>query len=127
MAPKPSVPARLYYVECVARHLIHPSLKELKVKKKIDLIHFLGDRPCYPAVELICFTTIISLSQSTSDYLSDCFMKKAFNLKMSDPQMMKKRRQIEAVNPAAKRMCGENKSTGQAKGPQRSIFSFLGQ
>ncbi|KAG7225407.1 hypothetical protein INR49_027396 [Caranx melampygus] len=40
-------------------------------------------------------------------------------------QMMKKRRQVEAVNPAAKRICGVNKSTGQTKGPQRSIFSFL--
>ena len=42
-----------------------------------------------------------------------------------DPQMMKKRGQIEAVNPAAKRACRENKPTGQAKGPQRSIFNFL--
>ncbi|XP_071356864.1 claspin isoform X2 [Trachinotus anak] len=40
-------------------------------------------------------------------------------------QMMKKRRQVEAVNPAAKRVCGENKAAGQTKGPQRSIFNFL--
>nr|XP_020453160.1 claspin [Monopterus albus] len=39
--------------------------------------------------------------------------------------MMKKRGQVEAVNPAAKRVCRENKPTGQIKGPQRSIFSFL--
>ncbi|XP_056254510.1 claspin isoform X1 [Seriola aureovittata] len=40
-------------------------------------------------------------------------------------QMMKKRRQVEAVNPAAKRVCGENKTAGQTKGLQRSIFNFL--
>ncbi|XP_029370170.1 claspin isoform X2 [Echeneis naucrates] len=40
-------------------------------------------------------------------------------------QMMKKRRQVEAVRPAAKRLCGENKAAGQTKGPQRSIFNFL--
>ncbi|XP_040908468.1 claspin [Toxotes jaculatrix] len=42
-------------------------------------------------------------------------------------QMMKKRGQAEAVNPAAKRVCRENKPAGQTKGPQRSIFSFLDQ
>lgn len=42
-----------------------------------------------------------------------------------DPQMMKKRGQVEPVNPAAKRACRENKPAGQTKGPQRSIFNFL--
>ncbi|XP_068567413.1 claspin isoform X2 [Cebidichthys violaceus] len=40
-------------------------------------------------------------------------------------QMMKKRGPVEAVNPAAKRVCRENRPTGQTKGPQRSIFNFL--
>ncbi|XP_070841107.1 claspin [Chaetodon trifascialis] len=40
-------------------------------------------------------------------------------------QMMKKRGPVGAVNPAAKRVCRENKPAGQTKGPQRSIFSFL--
>ncbi|TMS17992.1 Claspin [Larimichthys crocea] len=41
-------------------------------------------------------------------------------------QMMKKRGPVGAVNPAAKRVCRENKPAGQTKGPQRSIFNFLG-
>ncbi|GLD59305.1 claspin [Lates japonicus] len=40
-------------------------------------------------------------------------------------QTMKKRGPVEAVNPAAKRLCRENKPAGLAKGPQRSIFNFL--
>ncbi|XP_078146529.1 claspin [Centroberyx gerrardi] len=40
-------------------------------------------------------------------------------------KQMKKRGPVEAVNPAAKRACRENKPSGQTKGPQRSIFSFL--
>ncbi|XP_035536851.1 claspin [Morone saxatilis] len=40
-------------------------------------------------------------------------------------QMMKKRGAVGAVNPAAKRVCRENKPAGQIKGPQRSIFNFL--
>nr|XP_033492141.1 claspin isoform X2 [Epinephelus lanceolatus] len=40
-------------------------------------------------------------------------------------QMMKKRGSVEAVNPAAKRVCRENRPAGQTKGPQRSIFNFL--
>lgn len=40
--------------------------------------------------------------------------------------MMKKRGPVGAVNPAAKRVCRENKPAGQTKGPQRSIFNFLG-
>ncbi|KAM7384559.1 hypothetical protein PAMA_011765 [Pampus argenteus] len=40
-------------------------------------------------------------------------------------QVMKKRGQVAAVNPSAKRVCRENKPAGQTKGPQRSIFSFL--
>ncbi|XP_026156877.1 claspin isoform X2 [Mastacembelus armatus] len=43
----------------------------------------------------------------------------------SQKQMIKKRVQVEAVNPAAKRVCRENKPAGQSKGPQRSIFSYL--
>lgn len=39
--------------------------------------------------------------------------------------MMKKRGPVEAVNPAAKRICRENKPAGLTKGPQRSIFNFL--
>ncbi|KAM6974195.1 claspin [Tautogolabrus adspersus] len=42
-------------------------------------------------------------------------------------QMMKKRGAVETVNPAAKRVCRENKPAAQTKGPQRSIFNFLGQ
>ncbi|KAM3858140.1 claspin [Diretmus argenteus] len=42
------------------------------------------------------------------------------------PKTMKKRGPVEAVNPAAKRTCRQNQLSGQtAKGPQRSIFSFL--
>uniref|UniRef100_UPI0037E7262F claspin n=1 Tax=Semicossyphus pulcher TaxID=241346 RepID=UPI0037E7262F len=41
-------------------------------------------------------------------------------------QMMKKRGPVDAVNPAAKRPCRENKPAAQTKGPQRSIFNFLG-
>ncbi|XP_030267375.1 claspin [Sparus aurata] len=41
-------------------------------------------------------------------------------------QMMKKRGPVGAVNPAAKRVCRENTPAGQTKGPQRSIFNFLG-
>ncbi|XP_042363150.1 claspin isoform X2 [Plectropomus leopardus] len=40
-------------------------------------------------------------------------------------QTMKKRGPVEAVNPAAKRLCRENRPAGQTKGPQRSIFNFL--
>lgn len=41
-------------------------------------------------------------------------------------QMMKKKRgPVEAVNPAAKRICRENKPAGQTKASQRSIFNFL--
>ncbi|XP_042292110.1 claspin [Thunnus maccoyii] len=40
-------------------------------------------------------------------------------------QTMKKRGQVAAVNPAAKRVCRENKPVGQKRGPQRSIFNFL--
>ncbi|KAM6903716.1 claspin isoform 2-T2 [Lycodopsis pacificus] len=40
-------------------------------------------------------------------------------------QTMKKRGPVEAANPAAKRVCRENRPTGQTKGPQRSIFNFL--
>ncbi|CAI5691195.1 unnamed protein product [Oreochromis niloticus] len=40
-------------------------------------------------------------------------------------QTMKKRGQMEAANPAAKRVCRENKPAGQTKGSQRSIFNFL--
>ncbi|XP_070778119.1 claspin [Enoplosus armatus] len=40
-------------------------------------------------------------------------------------QMMKKRGPVQAVNPAAKRVCRENKPARQTKGPQRSIFNFL--
>ncbi|XP_041811283.1 claspin [Chelmon rostratus] len=40
-------------------------------------------------------------------------------------QMMKKRGPVGTVNPAAKRVCRENKPAGQTKGPQRSIFNFL--
>uniref|UniRef100_A0A8D2ZFM8 Claspin n=1 Tax=Scophthalmus maximus TaxID=52904 RepID=A0A8D2ZFM8_SCOMX len=39
--------------------------------------------------------------------------------------MVKKRGQVEAANPAAKRVCRENKPAGQTKGAQRSIFNFL--
>ncbi|XP_060915553.1 claspin [Labrus mixtus] len=42
-------------------------------------------------------------------------------------QMMKKRGAVETVNPAAKRVCTGNKPAAQTKGPQRSIFNFLGQ
>ncbi|XP_041665850.1 claspin [Cheilinus undulatus] len=42
-------------------------------------------------------------------------------------QTMKKRGAMETVSPAAKRVCRENKPAAQTKGPQRSIFSFLGQ
>ncbi|KAM9839022.1 claspin [Aulostomus maculatus] len=38
---------------------------------------------------------------------------------------MKKRSHEEAMNPAAKRVCKENTTTGQTKGLQRSIFNFL--
>ncbi|XP_029299726.1 claspin isoform X2 [Cottoperca gobio] len=40
-------------------------------------------------------------------------------------QTMKKRGPVGAVNPAAKRLCGENRPAGQTKAPQRSIFNFL--
>ncbi|KAK2830614.1 hypothetical protein Q5P01_018545 [Channa striata] len=40
-------------------------------------------------------------------------------------QVLKKRGPVEAVNPAAKRVCRENKPAGLTKGPQRSIFTFL--
>ncbi|XP_047460120.1 claspin [Mugil cephalus] len=40
-------------------------------------------------------------------------------------QITKKKRGLEAVNPAAKRPCRENKPTGQTKASQRSIFNFL--
>ncbi|XP_075962009.1 claspin [Anarhichas minor] len=40
-------------------------------------------------------------------------------------QTMKKRGLVEAANPAAKRVCREDRPTGQTKGPQRSIFNFL--
>nr|XP_012774017.2 claspin isoform X1 [Maylandia zebra] len=40
-------------------------------------------------------------------------------------QTMKKRGQMGAANPAAKRVCRENKPAGQTKGSQRSIFNFL--
>ncbi|XP_068189129.1 claspin isoform X2 [Antennarius striatus] len=42
-----------------------------------------------------------------------------------EPPKMKKRGPMGAVNPAAKRVCRENKPAGQAKGPQKSIFNFL--
>ncbi|CAJ1083175.1 claspin isoform X2 [Xyrichtys novacula] len=42
-------------------------------------------------------------------------------------QTMKKRGPMENVTPAAKRVCRETKPAAQTKGPQRSIFSFLGQ
>ncbi|XP_060949183.1 claspin [Limanda limanda] len=48
------------------------------------------------------------------------------NSNVPQKQMMKKRGQTEAMNPAAKRLCGENKPAAQTKGPQRSIFSYLG-
>ncbi|XP_028278225.1 claspin [Parambassis ranga] len=41
-------------------------------------------------------------------------------------QAMKKRGQVGAVNPAAKRICREDKPVGHTKGSQRSIFNFLG-
>lgn len=44
---------------------------------------------------------------------------------MFDLQMIKKRGHVGAVNPAAKRVCREDTSAGQTKGPQRSIFNFL--
>ncbi|XP_059205125.1 claspin isoform X2 [Centropristis striata] len=40
-------------------------------------------------------------------------------------QMMKKRGPVGAVNPAAKRVCRENRPAAQTKGPQKSIFNFL--
>ncbi|CAK6977409.1 claspin [Scomber scombrus] len=40
-------------------------------------------------------------------------------------QMMKKRGQVASINPAAKRVCRDNKPAGQTKGPQRSIFNYL--
>ncbi|XP_030597072.1 claspin isoform X2 [Archocentrus centrarchus] len=40
-------------------------------------------------------------------------------------QTMKKRGQLEAANPAAKRVCRDSKPAGQTKGSQRSIFNFL--
>ncbi|KAM9340174.1 claspin [Symphorus nematophorus] len=40
-------------------------------------------------------------------------------------QTMKKRGPVGEVNPAAKRVCRENKPAGLTKGPQRSIFNFL--
>ncbi|XP_053302742.1 claspin [Pleuronectes platessa] len=47
------------------------------------------------------------------------------NSNIPQKQIMKKRGQAEAMNPAAKRLCGENKPAGQTKGPQRSIFNYL--
>ncbi|XP_068603403.1 claspin [Brachionichthys hirsutus] len=41
------------------------------------------------------------------------------------PTQIKKRGPMGAVNPAAKRLCRENKPSGQANGPQKSIFHFL--
>ncbi|XP_034560433.1 claspin isoform X2 [Notolabrus celidotus] len=41
-------------------------------------------------------------------------------------QTMKKRGPMDTVNPTAKRVCRENKPAAQTKGPQRSIFNFLG-
>ncbi|KAM9776889.1 claspin isoform 2-T2 [Syngnathus typhle] len=40
-------------------------------------------------------------------------------------QMTKRRGNLGAVNPAAKRVCRQDVSAGNAKTPQRSIFSFL--
>uniref|UniRef100_A0A3B4YZV3 Claspin n=1 Tax=Stegastes partitus TaxID=144197 RepID=A0A3B4YZV3_9TELE len=40
-------------------------------------------------------------------------------------ETMKKRGQVEAANPAAKRICRENKPAAPTKASQRSIFSFL--
>ncbi|XP_061597083.1 claspin [Cololabis saira] len=40
-------------------------------------------------------------------------------------QAVKKRSQVEAANPTAKRICRENKPAGQTKSCQKSIFSFL--
>ncbi|XP_038124572.1 claspin [Cyprinodon tularosa] len=40
-------------------------------------------------------------------------------------QVAKKRIQVEAQNPAAKRPCRRNRDAGPAQNPQRSIFSFL--
>ncbi|XP_035039503.2 claspin [Hippoglossus stenolepis] len=47
------------------------------------------------------------------------------NSNVPQKQAMKKRGQAEATNPAAKRICRENKPAGQTKGPQRSIFTYL--
>ncbi|XP_068432493.1 claspin [Clinocottus analis] len=41
------------------------------------------------------------------------------------PTIKKKRGPLEAVNPAAKRVCSENRPAGPTKGPPRSIFNFL--
>lgn len=46
-----------------------------------------------------------------------------FDSSASDPQVTKRRAAEGAGTPAAKRVCGE---VGGARGPQRSVFSFLG-
>ncbi|XP_077405410.1 claspin isoform X3 [Vanacampus margaritifer] len=43
----------------------------------------------------------------------------------SQNHMTKRKGNMGAVKPAAKRLCKQDKSAGQAKGPQRSIFTFL--
>ncbi|XP_069031855.1 claspin [Embiotoca jacksoni] len=40
-------------------------------------------------------------------------------------QVVKRRGQVEAANPAAKRVCRENKAAGQTKDSSRSIFHYL--
>nr|XP_046274342.1 claspin [Scatophagus argus] len=56
-----------------------------------------------------------TLSPEKDNLLSDAPQK----------QPMKKRGPVGAVNPAAKRVCRENKPAGLTKGPQRSIFNYL--
>ncbi|XP_037330993.2 claspin isoform X1 [Pungitius pungitius] len=41
------------------------------------------------------------------------------------PKTMKKRGAVEAVSPAAKRVCKQDRLTRPTEGPQRSVFNFL--
>uniref|UniRef100_A0A3P8TZ88 Claspin n=1 Tax=Amphiprion percula TaxID=161767 RepID=A0A3P8TZ88_AMPPE len=51
--------------------------------------------------------------------------EKICELSVFPPQMMKKRGQLDATNPSAKRICRENQPAALTKASQRSIFSFL--
>ncbi|XP_008301405.1 claspin [Stegastes partitus] len=63
--------------------------------------------------------------RNTRGFLFQTLSPEKATLDAPQKPTMKKRGQVEAANPAAKRICRENKPAAPTKASQRSIFSFL--